>query len=280
VTRLRALALAAGLAGSAASAPRVAAQVLPAQPARYLLTADVDDARALWVNPAGLARRLEASIGADIGVDRFSSGATQLSQYGATVSSRGLAASWVHDRYPGGSSLKGGSVNAYAVGAGLGDERFSAGVTRRWYRGLVNFSAWDVALRAATPYGGQLSLVGRGLGSPLPDSTYRPTVVPGASVALLDGNVQLGAEWEVAAQRWRSVEIRAGGTASLGRSLALTVRADLAPDLRRRRIILAVTWSPTQARVNTFAGFSGGLNEVDEFGASGALVALSPPSRR
>jgi hypothetical protein len=276
MTWRRALALATGLAGSAAPAARLTAQVvLPAQSARYLLTSDVADARALWVNPAGLARRLEASIGVDIGVDRFASGATQLSQYGATVSSRGLALSWVHDRYPDGAW-----VNAYAVGAGLGDERFSAGITRRWYRGLVSFSAWDLALRAATADGVQLSLVGRGLGSPVPDATYRPTLVPGASIGLLNGAVQLGAEWEVASHHWRSQEIRAGGTASLGQALALTVRADLAPDLRRRRIVLAVTWNPSQARVSTFAGLSGGLSQVDAFGASGALVALSPPSRR
>lgn len=276
MTWRRALALATGLAGSAAPAARLAAQVvLPAQPARYLLTADVADARALWVNPAGLARRLEASIGADIGVDRFASGTSQLSQYGASVSSRGLAVSWVHDRYPGGSS-----VNAYAVGAGFGDERFSAGVTRRWYRGLVSYSAWDIALRTATANGAQLSLVGRGFGSPLPDTTYRPTLVPGASIALLNGAVQLGAEWEVASHRWRSQEIRAGGTAAIGPALALTLRADLAPDLKRRRIVLAVTWNPSQARVSTFAGLSGGLSAVDAFGASGALVALSPPSRR
>lgn len=269
----RGLALAAALGGTAA-AGRLAAQVLPAPPARYLLTTDVEDARALWVNPAGLARRLEASIGADIGADRFSGGEVQLSQYGATASSRGLALSWIHDRYPGG-----GAINAYAVGFGLGDERFSGGVTRRWYRGLVGYSAWDVALRTETGYGVQVSLVGRGLGAPL-DPSYQPTLVPGAAVSLLDGAVRLGGEWEVATHRWHSQEIRAGGTVSLGSALALTARADLTAGLKRQRVILALTWSPSGARVAGFAGLSGGVNEVDEFGASGALVALRPPSRR
>ena len=271
----RRVALAAGLAGATASAGRLAAQVLPAQPARYLLTTEVEDARALWVNPAGLARRLEASIGVDAGADRFANGSVRLSQYGATIASRGLAVSWIHDRYPGDTT-----VNAYAVGFGLGDERFSGGVTRRWYRGQVSFASWDIALRGATAGGMQLSLVGRGLGSPLPDSTYRPTVVPGASVTLLEGAVHVGAEWELATSKWRSQEVRAGGTASLGGALALTLRADLAPDLKRRRIVLALTWSPSQARVSGFTGFSGGLEEVGDFGASGALVALRPPSRR
>jgi hypothetical protein len=273
VTR-RAIALAAGLAASTAAAARLSAQVLPAQPERYLLTTEVEDARALWVNPAGLARQLEASVGADISVDRFASGAMQLSQYGGTVASRGLAASWVHDRYPGGAF-----VNAFAVGFGLGDERFSGGLTRRWYRGYLKASAWDVALRGAMANGVQLSVVARGLDWPFPDSTYRPTVVPGASVALLDGAAQVGAEWEVTTRRWQSQEIRIGGTASLGPALALAVRADLAPDFKRRRIVVGLTWSASQARVSGFAGLSGGLSEVDQFGASGALVALRPPSR-
>jgi hypothetical protein len=190
------------------------------------------------------------------------------------VASRGLAASWIHDRYPGGPY-----VNAYAVGFGLGDEAFSGGLTRRWYRGLFAASAWDVAVRGALANGVQVSVVARGLDWPFPDTTYRPTVVPGASVAILDGAAQVGAEWEIATHRWQSQEIRAGGTASLGPQLALAVRVDLAPDLKRRTIVVGLTWNASQARVSGFTGLSGGLSEVDEFGASGALVALRPQSR-
>ena len=198
-----------------------------------------------------------------------------LSQYGATVSSRGLAVSWVHDRYPGA-----GSVNAYAIGAGLGDETFSGGVTARWYRGLAHYTAWDVGLRGIAAGGVQLSLVGRGLGAPLPDSTYRPTFVPAAAVALFGGAMSVGAEWEVAMHRFNSREIRAGGSILIGPAFAVMVRADLAPDFKRRGIVIALTWSPAKARATAFSGLTGGLNEVAAFGASGALVALRPPSVR
>ncbi len=275
MTWRRALALATGLAGSAAPAAHLAAQVLPVQPARYLLTTEVADARGLWVNPAGLARRMEASIGADAGADRFASG-TQLSHYGATIASRGLAVSWEHQRYPLGVSL-----NAYAVGAGLGDETFSAGVSRRWYHGAASGSAWDVGARGTMGENLQLSVVARGLGSPrLGDSTYWAALIPAASVALLRGAVQLGAEWEITPHGWASREIRAGGSVVLSQSLALSLRADLAPDFRRRTLAVAVTWSGPQARVAAFGGFSGAMDAVDAFGVSGALVALSPPSRR
>jgi hypothetical protein len=275
VTWRRALALASGLAGAAAPAARLRAQVLPAHPARYLLSAEATDARALWVNPAGLGRRLEASLGADVGADRFASGMA-LSEYGLTIASRGLGISWLHERYPLGLSL-----NAYAVGLGLGDEQFSAGAARRWYRGLVSGSAWDLGARGAVGESGQLSFVARGLGSPqLGDSTYWATWVPGASVVLLGGAVSLGAEWEVAPHHWRAQEWRAGGTLALGRGIAVTLRADLAPNLRRRALAVALTWSAPQARLDAFTGLSGSLNQVNAFGASGALVALSTQPRR
>lgn len=274
MTWRRALALAASCAGCA-GITRLAAQVIPAQPARYLLTTEAADARALWLNPAGLARRLEASLGADVSIDRFATG-MQVSQYSATVSSRGVAAAWMHERYPAGQSL-----NAYAVGVGLGDEQFSAGATRRWYRGLASGVAWDVAARVATGEGAQLSLVARNLGSPrLIDSTYWATLVPGALVVLLDGVVRVGAEWEVATHRWRSEEIRAGGAVLLGKGLALVMRADLAPDFRRRGFILALTWEAPQARAAGYAQLPGGASEVDAFGVSGALVARGAPGAR
>jgi hypothetical protein len=283
VTRRRALALAAALAGCAGAASRAAAQVLPAQPARYLLTTEAADARALWVNPAGLARHLEASLGGDVALDRFRAGGMQISQYSANLSSRSVAVAWVHERYPAGQSL-----NAYAVGAGLGDEQFSAGATRRWYRGLVSGAAWDVAARVATGTGQevQLSLVARNLGSPtltsptLGDSTYWATLVPGASLALFDGSVQVGAEWEVAMHHWSSQEIRAGGTVALGKGLALVMRADLTADFRRRGFTVALTWDGPQARASAFAGLPGRANQVDAFGASGALVAREPRRAR
>ncbi len=119
----RALALAGGLAWWAAGARPAAGQVAPAQPARYLLTTEASDARALWVNPAGLARAIEASIGADLTADRFIQGpGTQLSQYGLSLAGRGVAAGWEHERLAERQSL-----NIYAVGIGLGDEKFSAG---------------------------------------------------------------------------------------------------------------------------------------------------------
>jgi len=279
VTRARSLA--GGLACWAALAAGPArAQVIPAQPATYLLTTEASDARALWVNPAGLARLPEASISGDLTVDRFFPGGAHLSQYSLGLAGHGLAASWIHERFP---ALSAGplSLNIYAVGIGLGDERFSAGVTRRWYHGVVNGGSWDAASRIGAADGTQLSLVAKSLGSPhLGDSTYWATLVPGTLVYLLRGAVQLGAEWEVAPHRWRSVGYRAGGAVALGHGLAVLLRADLSPGFRRQALVVAFSFDGSGSRAGAFALLSGGASEVDALGLSGALVTRGVPSRR
>jgi hypothetical protein len=273
----RALAVGAGLTGFAMLVPaRAAAQILPAQPARYELTTEAADARALWVNPAGLARLPEASIGADLTADRFFPGGGQVSQYSLSLAGRGVAASWLHERLPSGRPL-----NVYAVGVGLGDEQFSAGVTRRWFGGLATGGAWDIAARVSTPDATQLSLVARNVGSPrLADSTYWATLVPGALVYLLRGAVQLGAEWEVAPHSWRSIGYRAGGSVALGKGFALSLLADLGPGFKRRALAVALSFDAPRSRLGAFALASGAANEVDAVGLAGALVTRAPTRRR
>jgi hypothetical protein len=273
----RALAVAAWLTGWAMLGPaRAAAQIFPAQPGRYELTTEATDARALWVNPAGLARLPEASVGADLTADRFFPGGAQVSQYSLSLAGRGVAASWLHERLPSSQSL-----NVYAVGIGLGDEQFSAGVTRRWFRGLATGGAWDIAARVSMRDATQLSLVARNVGSPrLADSTYWATLVPGALVYLLRGGVQLGAEWEVAPHAWRSIGYRAGGSVVLGKGFALSLLADLGPGFKRRALALALSFDAPRSRLGAFGLASGGASEVDAVGVSGALVTRAPTPRR
>ena len=280
----RALALAFHLAAWGWAGPRLAAAqsmvgpFQPAQPARYLLTTDAVDARALWVNPAGLVRQVEASLGADVTADRFAPGTgARLSQYGATIANRGIAAGWVHDRYQNGPAL-----NIYAVGLGLGDERLSAGITHRWFAGALKGSSWDVAARIASREGDQVSLVASNLGSPrLSDSTFLgATLVPGALLSLLAGRLQAAGEWEVATRGWRSQAIRLGGMVAVSPGVALSLRADLSPGFKRRDFALALTLAGPKGRAGGFALLPGGANEVDALGLSGALVTRAAPPRR
>ena len=276
LARAAALAAVALLGAGTAAAQGVPVPIRPAQPARYLLTTEASDARALWVNPAGLARALEASLGAELTGDRFASGGMQLRQWGGTIASHGVAAGWVHDRYPDGASL-----NLYALGLGLGDEQFSAGASHRWYKGIVQGSAWDVGIRTTAWAGTDVSLLARNIGSPrLGDSTYWATLVPGALVRLFGGRVQAGGEWEIAPHGWTSVEVRAGGMVALGGVLAIVLRADLAPDFKRRELVIALDFEGARSRASLFGLLPGGANQVDAFGGSAALVTRASAGGR
>lgn len=272
----RAVPLAASLAIWAAHDPRPAVAQgapLPAQPVRYLLSTLAADARALWVNPAGLARQAEASLGADISVDR-QPGGTHLSQYGATLASRSFALGWTHGREPGGPS-----TNSYAIGLGLGDAAFSAGASRRWVRGPTRASFWDLAGSTAGRWL-RVSLVARNLDSPMPgDTAWAPSLVPGLGATLLGRRVDAGLEWEVATRGWRSRTWRIGGTVALWGGVALAVRADLARDLGVSGLAVAVHLEAPTARATAFTLLPKG-GGLEGFGMAGALVARGPYPRR
>ncbi|OYV64576.1 MAG: hypothetical protein B7Z72_13070, partial [Gemmatimonadetes bacterium 21-71-4] len=139
--------------------------------------------------------------------------------------------------------------------------------------GIVQGSAWDVGIRATAWGVTDFSLVTRNLGSPrLADTTYWVTLVPGALLRFFGGRVQVGGEWEVAPHGWQSVEYRAGGTVALGGGVALLLRADLAPDFKRRGLVIALDFEGSGSRASAFGALPGGANEVDAFGASAALV--------
>lgn len=273
-----ALRLAAGALAWAAACPRqAAAQLYPAQPARYLLTTDAADVRALWVNPAGLARRPEASIGGDATLDR-TSGTLRLSQVGLSLQSRNLAFGWSRNRYPGRST-----ASTYALGIGLGDEPLSVGLTRRWYRGGRSATAWDVAVRArATPVV-DVSLVWRLIGSPVVRDTIlraRPaSFVPAASLRLFDGRLRVGVEAEAETRLSRVRELRTGAAFGLGGGFELILRGDFSPSFDRRGFAVALSWDRTRSRTALTTVLSADAGSLDAVGAAGFLVSALPTRR-
>lgn len=97
-------------------------QYRPPRAADYLFAASVWDARALWVNPAGLAVVPEASITGEIVLDRLIDGDLALGQWGAGFNSRGLAFAFRRDRLT--DTL---STTTFRVGAARGVDRIALG---------------------------------------------------------------------------------------------------------------------------------------------------------
>ena len=245
---------------------RLAGQALITQPQRYLLTTEVFDGRALWVQPAGLARRREASIGLSMtGVNR--DGVIKLDQFGLTLVSSSVGLGWQKAELPDGSA-----VNQFAVGAGFGDPRRSIGVTRRWMRGdRVKDDAWDIGGRYVPTLPLELSVVLRDLGSPLVrapsgapagnDTTYFTTFVPGAALRLFGGRARLAGDWEIVTKNWGTSAFRFGAGVMLPFDLGLTVRSEFSPNFDRRDLAVSLTWAGRGARATAFTSKPADLDD-------------------
>ena len=260
----------------AVACPRHAtAQLYPALPQRYLLTTDVFDNRAVWVNPAGLARRLEASLGADATIER-QPGSTRLAQFAASVRSHNIAFGWIHDRYTGSSG-----ANNFALGVGLGDETLSLGVTRRWYGGPHGDKAWDLAVRGRLTSLLDLSLAWRNVGSPtVRDTIYRASIIPAAAFHLMEGRLVAGIEGDLATDLHALQEIRAGATCIVGAGVAISLRGEFSPGFARRGFAVGITLGAAKTRSTLVTLLPGTANSIQTIGGSTALVATEPVSVR
>lgn len=154
----------------------------------YLHPTEVTDARALWVNPAGLGLFPEASLDLDVTVgDPGSRG--RLRQYTLGVNSRGLSFGFQRDLFDGG-----GRGSTWRIGAAAGHKGLAGGATLALYRGGTSSSGWDLGvLYAWTP---DLSVGGviRNIGEPRVRGVLLPvTYVPSATLQLFGHGAALSA---------------------------------------------------------------------------------------
>lgn len=126
----------------------------------------MQDARALWVNPAGLGIKQEASVYFDLTVaDPGSLG--QLRQLNLGFNARGLAFGYQRDQFSGGTR---GST--YKLGFGVGEGRLAVGLGAALYRGDTKGTGWDLG----ATYKAASSLVIAGVVGNLGEPTVRGLV--------------------------------------------------------------------------------------------------------
>ena len=162
----------------------------------YLFITNVDDARATWVNPAGLGWIPEASVLAEVLVDR-SSGSLRLGQYTLGLNSRGLGLSYLRDRSRDTVSV---GVFRLALGLPLGQGAIGAAYT--------NYSnshdqGFDLGLRYPVLAGLDVGVVVRDINRPQPAAAepVKPvTTVAGATWSVVPKGVTVSAE-AIAAER-------------------------------------------------------------------------------
>jgi hypothetical protein len=138
----------------------VAAQFGANRATAYLVPTDVSDARALWVNPAGLAAKPEASVLLDLTV-ADPGAARQLGQASIGLNARGLSLGYQWDHIAPGSS-----GHSYSVGLGTSAGGLAAGFAVAFHGGAIRGTGWDLGLRYDWRRTLTLGAVVRNLGRP------------------------------------------------------------------------------------------------------------------
>jgi hypothetical protein len=240
-----------------------ATQVIPNRTSAYLHPTDVADARAAWINPAGLAGRSFASIYLDVSV-REPAASGRLSQITAGFNSRGLGFSYQQDRFEEG--LVG---HTYRLGIAGGEDNLSAGVVAAYYRGASRATAWDAGItydmgRVVT-VGGVITNIGQPVirGTRLP-ATFLPGVSLSHSGLVLSGHASI--------TRDSVVRYAAGVRLDVPR-LPISLLARLDTDRKLRRAAFAFGLSVGRRDLlGTIVTTPGDVSVVDAASLYGMLV--------
>lgn len=247
----------------------------------YLFITGVDDARAAWVNPAGLGWVPEASVLAEVLLDR-SSGSIRLDQYTLGLNSRGLGLSYLRDRSRDTVSV---GVVRLALGVPLGEGAIGAAYSI--YTGTHD-QGFDLGLRYPVLAGLDVGVVVRDISRPqaAPSEPLKPiTTVAGATWTVWPNRVSMSGE-AVAVERpgptsGFDLGYRGGFTISANHpwplALIAAAQVDQHGSLRQWSLGLMIG---RLDRVGLLAGAlpTTGLGSVDRFSAVG--VASRRPGLR
>lgn len=258
----------------------VGQSVAPNRATAYLFPTDVKDARAVWVNPAGLAVAREASIYAEVGVGEPGAEG-RLRQINAGFNSRGLALGYQRDILADGER---GTTLRLGLAGGTGG--FAAGFDVARYSGTgTNATGWDIGTSYAPGQAFNFGLVATNIGQPIVRGLkQRLTFVPGLTWRL--GPVPTVAVSADARITPDSVESMAFGvtwrTNSSSAKWPIEVIGRVDTDNQFRRGALNLGFSiGGQNRIGAIASSPGDASQIDYSSIYGLLTrGLSTTGRR
>ncbi len=169
----------------------------------YEFAAAANDARAIWVNPAGLGAVLEASVMGEVVLEWDETDKTRMSQWMLGFNSHGLGFAYQRDRFvddPTTPTEDSRSVDAFRLGVSLPFEKGELGGSATMYRGGDEDTqwGWDIGLRYGL--GSKLTLAGvlRNIGRPVALDVPIPfggtvgfTWLPAPTILEISAEVQL-----------------------------------------------------------------------------------------
>jgi hypothetical protein len=271
--------LLAGTLLAAVPATGLATQVAPNRTTAYLHPTDVRDARALWVNPAGLATVTEASVHADVTVGEPGANG-RLRQLTAGFNSRGLSFAYQRDVFD--SGVQGHTYRLGLGGGGASAGGLAAGFAIAHYRGAAKATGWDLGVtysRApALTLGGTIANIGqpvvrgeRQRVTLLPGVTWRPLgpmAAFSAHARLLTDSVlgyAVGISWQSdGARRW---------------PIAILARLDTDDGLRRAAFVFGLSIGGAD-RVGLVLSAPGDVSEIDAASVYGVSMRTAGGRRR
>lgn len=254
-----------------------AAQVTPNRSTQYLTPTEVSDARALWVNPAGLGLFPEASLNLDATIgDPGANG--RLRQFTIGLNSRGLSFGYQRDVFDGG--VRG---STYRIGGAVGHKNLAAGAALALYRGGTSSSGWDLGvLYAWTP---ELSVGGviRDIGQPVVRGSVLPlTYVPSATLQLFRHGAAVSALGRITPDSVLGYAFGLRAQLRQGTSLpvGLAARLDTDRSLNRAGFAFSVSFGGTDV-AGVVATTPGNLGRIDALSLYGVSTRrFASPSHR
>ena len=257
MTALRRRATRAGLVGVALGVTTAAAQVSANRSTAYLVSTDVTDARALWVNPAGPAVRHVASVMLDLTVLQ-PGGHGRLGQISTGLSSHGLSFGYQRDIF--GNGLRG---HTYRLGIAGSSGGLAAGVALTFYRGSTGGTGWDIGVRY--DWKPQITLGGviENIGRPTVRGVSRDvTVVPAVTVRPLAGLLALSAQGAFTTATTHGYALQASARLPGRHGLAFVGRLDTDRSWRRRTLTFGLSLGRSD-RVGVVGSTPGDVSRVD-----------------
>ena len=228
-------------------AQTAAGQAVRPRSADYHLASTVRDVRALWLNPAGLAVRTEASILGEFALERPVDSEIRLAQWTLAFNSRGFSFGYQRDRF-----ADDPSTGAFRFGLALPFRNGAVGGTFSFYRGnaLDTTKTWDRGVDLGLRYrlAGILDLgvVLRNIGRPVLKDSVAPLVgVLSLAVQPVVSRVWIAGE-AIASERLETsgyeMSYRAGLQLSTGGSLpfSLISAIDLGSSFRVNQLVVGL----------------------------------------
>ena len=252
-----------------------AQQVFPNRATAYLFPTDVRDARAIWVNPAGLGVQREASTYVEVAVgDPGAQG--RLRQVNAGFNARGLSFGYQRDMLDDGQRS-----HTYRLGLAGGSGGLAAGFDVTRYRGDgAKATGWDFGATYVAHAGLNLGLVIANIGQPnvrglpqrltyIPGATWHPSRLPAFGVSTYARITPDWVEWYAFGVTWRTLARR---------PMEIIARMDTDRGFRRGAFVLGFSIGG-ENRVGAVVSTPGDVSRIDDASVYG-LATREPATRR